>query len=153
MRSSNTPQKALLLVKMACFCLFFGRGWQFLFHPSQLDFWLENQTIIQSIGVLFFLGSAMVLLPNISYRKQTGYLLVLALPLFLMSLASWQAKSFMLAQLIEMTAQWATPVVLFLFLKKGQTKGILIELLIITALVFTGHGLFAANIFPRPPHF
>ena len=153
MHQSELTTKPLYWLKMASFGLFLGRGWQFLFWEQQVSFWPHNPGLIHTIGLALLIGAILVWIPQFNKPGFDNYLFVLAAPLFLMSVVSWEEKDFMLAQLIEMTGQWITPVILWLALRNYSSRVIGRWLKVAIALIFTGHGLYAAGIYPRPGNF
>ena len=154
MSSVLTKITAVQVLRIAAFCLFLGRSWQFLFLRTPFHIWLpeakETHWLIILLGI-FFLGNAIISL--IVREDQTvlkSVLLFSILPLLVMTFAMWQNKEYQFAQVIEQTAQWTTPLFLWLFLSKFRPTPLL---WVAVALVFTGHGMYAAGIYPQPAHF
>lgn len=149
---------AVQVLRIAAFCLFLGRSWQFLFLRTPFHIWLpegvESHGLITALGVFFLINAVVSLIVKKDQPVLKGVLLLSVLPLLIMTFAMWQNKEYQFAQLIEQTAQWTTPLFLWLFLDDNSPQSRNNFLLwVAVALVFTGHGMYAAGIYPQPPHF
>ncbi|MEZ4776141.1 MAG: hypothetical protein R3D00_23410 [Bacteroidia bacterium] len=153
------------ILRLAAFALLLGRGWQFVFLQTPFHLWQENpgdtSWIISSIGVYWIICSVLVWFVKTGDRWLQLLLVLAVVPLLVMTFAMWQTSQYQLAQLIEQTAQWATPLLLLYSLSAFPGMWFSVQnapsfdrmTLIVIALVFTGHGLYASGVFPQPANF
>lgn len=153
------------ILRLAAFSLLLGRGWQFVFLQTPFHLWQENPAdtvwIIPAIGIYWLICAVVVWVVKPGDSVFSLFLLLGVLPLMVMTYAMWQTSQFQFAQLIEQTAQWATPLLLLYSLsafwdeKKIKKPFPSPELItcVVMALVFTGHGLYASGVFPQPANF
>lgn len=157
MNPSHLPSRLILLLKILCFALFIGRAWQHLFFSTPLDTVLTERTdwLAPTLGGIYLLLSVISLL--ITARQHIlGYGLLLGSGLlFILSVFSFRNADYQLAQLLEHTGQFGSPVLLYLALfGKVDVARLLSLIKVAVAITFTCHGLYAAGVFyPQPPHF
>ncbi|MDX2247933.1 MAG: hypothetical protein SF052_14200 [Bacteroidia bacterium] len=156
-------KRPLFILRLATFFLLLGRGWQFVFYDTPFHRWLDSSSptpwMIPAIGVFWLICATLAGVVKPGEKLLYGLLIISSLLLMAMTFALWQGSSYQFAQLIEQTAQWATPLLLIYALMSASMNhsgaGPSVEKLILvtTALVFTGHGLYASGIFPQPANF
>lgn len=176
-------KQQLLLLKIAASAVFLGRGWQFLLWdaPYRSFFWDESLMgpvarslgydwsiylnelatdgnigkLVVVSGIIFLLCAVAVwILP----RWKPGLFPLILLGVFqllFLSFLYWKEHFYILAQLIEYSLQWSTPLFLLYVIKKGATSSKMFFLLkVAVALTFVGHGLYALGVFfPVPANF
>jgi len=180
--SGATRNLLLILLRISCFFLFLGRGWEHLYMdaPYRTIFWDQNllepyfqlfnlswdayiQNIhvdrIISIGVniigLFYLSLAVLsLFIKTTWKKSSVLLILGSLSLVTLSLLFYKAKGYKTGQFIEYSIQWLSPTFLYIFLFT-RLKKTWFELLlkIAVATTFIGHGLFAIGYYPTPNYY
>ncbi|AUP77369.1 STAG domain-containing protein [Flavivirga eckloniae] len=175
--------RLLLILKIACFCLFFGRAWQHLVWDipirsllwdqelmEVLITWLTDMswqeyatstlqdTFIQTgkivFGVFYLICALLCFFVN-EKRKWIGNVLLVA-TFFLICLAFlyYKERFFHLGQLLEYTTQIATPILLYLFVYTDIiNKRLILFGKIAIALTFICHGLYAIGYYPQPGNF
>lgn len=128
---------------------FFGYDWtSFSVHVGRYFELISNiwVAIIISLSVLFWLfkmlGEKTERFIQWGYRVGIGFLFVLG---FVM----WFEAHFKIANLLEMAILMGLPAII---LWKNSTRKINF-LTVFSALVFIGHGMYAAGIYPVPGHF
>ncbi|MGB0402951.1 MAG: hypothetical protein ACPGEG_02570 [Salibacteraceae bacterium] len=112
---------------------------------------MENVNRFLAIGVsiLLFLGlSILYFLPN---KLEPLLYWVLSLVVLFYYLAQWQTHNFQSGYLLEVALQ-ALIIPTFLVFKKTHNR-LLSMLMLISAITFLGHGLYAMNFYPRPGYF
>lgn len=106
-------------------------------------------------GIIFLCCAAAVwILPK--WKKALVPLIGLGvLQLLFLSFLYWKEHFFIIAQFIEYTLQWTTPLFLLYFIKHKEASPTIVLLLkIAVALTFIGHGLYALGLFfPVPGNF
>ena len=173
----------ILILKIACFCLFAGRAWQHLVWDIPIRSllwdqklmegvvtWLTNMTwqeyatstvqdtFIQTGKVIlgFFYSACALLCFFVNENRKWIGKVFLSASFFLMFLAFlyYKEKFFHLGQLFEYTTQIATPILLYLFVYTGTThKQLILFGKIAIALTFICHGLYAIGYYPQPGNF
>jgi len=178
----HTPS-AILLLRGLCFAVFAGRGWQHLFWdaPYRSVLWDESllkstveslsnltwneyvtsevidfriQLFIKLLGVCYLLLAFLSLLIKSSH-KNWGYLLVFGTSLLtLLAFLYCKEKFFQVGQFFEYSAQFITPLLLYisLYTRMDVNKFTLLVKVAI-ALTFICHGLYAIDFYPRPGNF
>jgi hypothetical protein len=93
------------------------------------------------------------LLPR--WKKLLFPLIILGvLQLLFLTFLYWKEHFFIIAQLIEYSLQWSTPLFLLYWIIKGETASrMFFWLKLAIALTFVGHGFYALGWHPRPAHF
>lgn len=146
-----SPAPALLPLRLATAALLLGHAWQYVgFPPPAGPVWAWYlAATVALIGGLAVLGSPPRTLPAATH------LALLAVPALLaQTLASAARTQWELAQLIEHTLQWTTPLWLWLVLRRPALPAVGIGMKLAIALTFTGHGLYALGWpYGRPGHF
>ncbi|MEZ4824855.1 MAG: hypothetical protein R3C61_00960 [Bacteroidia bacterium] len=158
---TNLFLKPGTVLRMAVFTLLLGRGWQFFLSGNPFHIWQQNHPsaswIITAIGLYCLAGAAMAWLVNPGKKLLYAIISGSSAILLLMTWVLWEGSRFEFAQLIEQTAQWATPLLLLYFLSFHAGKSFSFPperlMIIVSALVFTGHGLYASGIYAQPGHF
>ena len=173
----------IFILRVCCFLLFLGRGWQHVFWdaPYRTILWnqgllqgiVENlssmswneyvtsplvdsyiQRFIEAIGI-FYLGLALFsLFVSKKMVKASKLLLVGSLSLFVLSFLYFMAKFFAIGMLIEHAIQFGLPLTLYLAVVKEESVIKYLNLFkTLIALTFIGHGMFAFGIHPTPGPF
>lgn len=147
---STYPPNGLRLLQGLCFLLFAGRAWQFFRWPSPIhSVWDWPLPTAFGMGVvLALLAGLCLVLFRVPVRPWTRPLLPLgSLLLLLLTLASWQAKSFQLAQLIEHSIQWTLPLLLWwAWMQAAPRLAYQAVVKLTISLTFVGHGLYALGM-------
>lgn len=173
----------LLILKIACFCLFVGRSWQHLIWDIPIRTLLWDQDIMEGIVTRFtkmswqmyatsplqdtviqwskiilgiFYGICAFLCFFITKnRKWIGNTFLAATTLLaFLAFLYYKEKFFHLGQLFEYTTQISTPILLFLLLYTNVPKKQLNFIAkIAIAFTFICHGLYAIGYYPQPGHF
>ena len=173
----------MVILKIACFCLFAGRAWQHLVWDIPIRSLLWDQklmerfvtgltnmtwqeyatstvqdTVIQTGKVIFglFYSVCAVLCFFIHEKRKWIGKVFLTASFFLtvLALLYYKEKFFHLGQLLEYAAQIATPILLYLFVYTRAThKQLLLFGKIAIALTFICHGLYAVGYYPQPGNF
>lgn len=177
----NHPRLALRITQLAVFATLLGRGLFYLIWdaPLRAVLWDEStmspivanwgytwsewvtdmrveqniQLLIQVLGTLFILLSISTLVVH-KWRKLANITLPLAAFLTLIhALLNTKAHFGQLGQLIELSLQWASPLLLLMLLKYPFTKQLDYAFRLAIALTFIGHGLYAVGYYPVPGNF
>ncbi len=171
-------KRGIKCLAVATVFLFLGRALQHFFQdvPYRIFFWDQNliplegeawdewanhrfsEAVVEGIGVgiawFFLLGILVCLLR----KRIPGIILKVvmwtaSMILLLISLLYFKDHFFRIAQLIEYTLQWTTPLLfLFAFVGKHPSRTVFLAKVAI-ALTFLGHGMYALGIYPVPVHF
>lgn len=145
------------LLQVLCFCVLGGRAWQQLRWISPFEgTWNWPHAIVLGVGTFWlFLAILSLVSDRINTQKIIQTLLISgSISLLLLMLASWQAKAFQIAQLIEHTIQWTLPAILaYALFSDLNSPRFILGLKIATALTFLGHGLYAAGVYEVPGNF
>lgn len=175
-------KQKILLLKIAASAVFLGRGWQYLLWdaPYRSFFWDEsimgplarwlgydwsaylnelasdrNVGYLVSASGIFFLLCVIAVWVLPRWKRVLFPLVILGvLQLLFLSFLYWKEHFFILAQLIEYSLQWSTPLFLLYLIKKEDTSRQMFFLLkLAIAFTFVGHGLYALGFFPVPGNF
>jgi hypothetical protein len=182
--SSDNIRFTIALITINCVILFAGRSIQHLFNdiPIRIVLWdphfmksiVNNllelsweeyvssvewdrriQNIVRYLGVFYFLCTIYcVLCFFMNDRRSRVILLSGAFALFALSVLYYLDKFMRIGELMEYSAQWMSPIFLFLLLNKStsiQNVGLLMRVSV--ALTFTGHALYAMGIYPVPGNY
>ncbi len=185
----KTPQQhtlqyhIIIILKIACFCLFAGRAWQHLIWDIPIRSLLWDQdlmegiitsltgmtwqeyatgttqdTFIQSFKMIlggFYASCALLCFYINDTRKWIGKLFLFATFLLtFLAFLYYKEKFFHLGQLLEYSIQISTPILLYLFFyTKTTNKQLIFFGKIAIAFAFTCHGLYAIGYYPQPGHF
>lgn len=173
-------QQVKLILKIACFCLFLGRGWQHFFWdiPLRSFFWNEallaplvesltpwtwqqyvSSTVFDSFINLIskLIGLFYLVMAAVMWRlpERFNYLFKLASGLLaLMAFLYFMAKFFYVGMLIEHASQVMMPYFYYLVLQgEDKWREKLAWVKIAAAMTFVGHAFFAIGIHPVPGPF
>lgn len=176
-------RKEVLLLRVLCFCVFFGRAWQHWFWdiPIRDLLWDEDlmKGIIQTltgmtwqeyvtnlkidtyikvglkIWACFYILCGIACLTVQKKHRWFGKLLWAGgISLFILALLYWKSKFYNIGQLIEYCLQFGSPIMLwYLIFKERNDAKIRFWISVAIALTFIGHGLYALGYYPRPGHF
>lgn len=166
------------VLKFSAFTVLLARGLQHIFFdvPYRVILWNEEllagifsslnlnwQSYVSSmavdkainssmafVGLLLLACSAVVLF---SYKRASKTLLMSSIYLLGLSFLYFLEKFFVIAQLIEYSAQVISPFALCYFWKNGNTDKLNLIIRIAISLTFIGHGMYAVGIFPTPGNF
>lgn len=108
-----------------------------------------NRWVALGISTTLFLCIGTLL--SKSKRLERPLYFLLSLIVLLYYSAEWQTHNFIAGYLIEVALQALTIPAVFMF--RNSNKKLLFALMLLSAVTFLGHGLFAANIYPRPGYF
>ncbi|MEL7001216.1 MAG: hypothetical protein AAFN93_00635 [Bacteroidota bacterium] len=175
--------KVIWLLRILTFAVFAGRGWQHLFWdaPFRTILWDESilkplvesisdltwneyvtsevidlriQIFIKALGVCYLILAILSLLIKSSHKK-SGYLLIVGTSfLTLLALLYFKEKFFQVGQFFEYSAQFITPLLLYISLySKVEVRKFTFLIKVAIALTFICHGLYAAGFYPRPGNF
>lgn len=140
------------ILRLSCFFLFLGRGWQHLFgetpYPSQL--------MAQGLGVFYVLMSIGVTVWEGRHRYGHILLWLSSVSLILLSFLYFQNKNYEPPQFFEYASQVLSPIFLATALFtpiRLSSSGFLRAVQVAVALTFFSHGLYALDVFPRPASF
>jgi len=156
----QSPLKTLeRLLRIFTMCLFAGRAWQYLRWDTPwqnvLDLSLAANIQIAT-GILFIVCLLIAAGMDSHLGKLVSIIFLLAgsMMLLLQTIFSSMLQNWNVAQLIEHTIQWSLPLMLAAIISRQTISHRLLQgMKWAIALTFTGHGLFAAGIFPVPAHF
>ncbi len=171
------------ILQLATCSVFAGRSWQYLYWDAPYRTLLWDESLMRKPVALFLSmeWSAYVTDPGVEAGIQlsvtiSGLILLLcavgvwllnAYPRFirpllyvgsglllLLAFLYFKEKFYQPAQFIELSAQWASPLLLLWLHRTGEAnRSFRLALKIVIALTFTGHGLYAIGVHPRPGHF
>jgi hypothetical protein len=176
-------KQKIFLLKIAASAVFLGRGWQYLLWdaPYRSFFWDESimgpvaswlgydwsaylnevatdshigNLVIASGCIFLCCALAVWILPR--WKKIFSPLIILGvLQMLFLTFLYWKEHFFIIAQLIEYSLQWSTPLFLLYWIKKRNTPSkMFFWLKVAIALTFVGHGLYALGLFfPVPANF
>jgi len=172
-----------LILKLACFFLFIGRGWQHFFWnaPYRVILWDESllspfielltpftwqeyvssdsvhnftQSCIKFIGVLYFLMSFITIFIKPWHKKLFKLYAISSFHMFVLACLVTLDKGSYFGLFFEHAIQIFIPVVFAgLYLQKIRFDQTLIFAKVFIALTFIGHGLFAVGFYPVPGNF
>lgn len=173
----------LRLLRLASFCVFFGRGYQHIFFdaPYRALLWDESllkvcitslfniswHTYVSSSTFDFFIQGS-IIVTGVFYlacafislfvsRHQWflhGFIKAGGCCLFLLSLLYFKEHFFQVGHFFELALQWSTPFFLCLYLKDDSLfYKKLAYLKFIIGITFLGHGLYAMGFYPVPGYF
>ena len=127
----------------------FGMKWEAYVTDLSIDRGIQNSII--GIGFFFLIAAISCFLINYQRKVFTIIIAISSFLLFLLALAYWKEYFWDVPQLMEMTAQWMSPII-FLGVVYAFEKNInVFRLVNITlGLTFIGHGLYAIGLFPLP---
>jgi len=173
----------VLILRVATFCVFFGRAWQHLLWdaPYRSFFWDQAlmEPIVTSIGNLtwkayatsantdfliqslikfngfIYLICAFVAILITKHHKKLGKVLWLGTGLLvILSLLYYKTKFYKIGQFIEYSCQMSAPIFLYIILfYEVNRKRLNFALKVAIALTFIGHGFYAIGWYARPGHF
>jgi hypothetical protein len=171
------------LLQWSAFGVFLGRAWQHLVWdaPYRALFWDERlfgglvaalwgmewgewasssavdagiQRFIQGLGVLYLLCALAALGLRWAPRLCRPLLFLGGLSLGALALMYTKERFYVPAQFIEYTLQFGSPFLLLAWAaRRLPERRLLWWMKVAAALTFTGHGLYALNVFPTPVHF
>jgi len=176
-------KRMILLLRLSCFCLFFGRAWQHLVWdaPYRSLFWDEAlmtpivesllgqswseyatsssanawiDNFIHVLGLLYAFSAVLCLMPIRIVTRLKSLLLVNTISLFILALLYSKERDYQLGMGIEFAAQFCSPLLLYLAVR-NQLASVPFQVLIKTAVIGTlvGHGLYAIGYYPVPGNF
>jgi hypothetical protein len=103
---------------------------------------------VKGLGVLLASAAISVFLPS-KLGKLRAFLLVFAAAiLLLLSVLTCKDHGWQLGQFVELSLQWATPLLLLMELK--NKNGVVFWTKIAVAATFVGHGAYALGWYPQP---
>lgn len=181
--NNSHKDKVLIVLQVACFCFFIGRGWQLFYWDSPLRVIFWNQGLISPIvegvlgmtwkswatsskldstinlitalmGIFYFISALVVLF----YKKldrvfKTIMILATAQTIFYCFL-KYMSKFFYLGMFIEHALQMSVPIIFYLYAKNQEfTSKQILFIKAMIAMTFVGHAMFAVGIHPVPGHF
>ena len=147
-------QQALIvqILRLSCFFLFLGRGWQHLFGGTPYS----SQLFAHGLGVFYILMSIGVTIWEDRHTYGQALLWLSSATLILLSFLYFQNKNYEPPQFFEYASQVLSPIFLATALytpKRLSSSGFLRAVQVAVALTFFSHGLYALDIFPRPASF
>ncbi len=176
-------KNVLLILQLATFAVFAGRAYQHLFWdaPYRTLLWDQDllegiitsvfniswyqyatsattdyfiQLLIRSTGFVYII-CALIAITGIYKKKIAGKFLLFGSALLIMlSLLYWKEKFYNVGQFFEYSAQFMSPILLYLYyFKKLSFKKFTLILKISIALTFICHGLYAIGYYPQPGYF
>ncbi len=179
----RVPVKAYLLLAIASLCVFAGRGWQLIRWDAPLRtlFWDQSlmepvvrwltgwnwqsyatnlqidqaiQTMQETMGWFFFLAAIATLFVHLKWRITRYTLYTGAALLLFITLLHWKEEAYATGQLLELTIQWSTPLILVMAVY-GEYASVRLRTVMKMAIAatFIGHGLYAIGFYPVPGHF
>lgn len=173
----------ILILRIATFCVFFGRAWQHLLWdaPYRSLFWdqalmepivtsLSNlswkayatspntdfliQSLIKFNGLVYLICAIVALVITKNHKKLAKVLWVGTALLVFLSLLYYKAKFYKIGQFIEYSCQMSAPIFLYVTLfYQVQKRKLNFALKVAIALTFIGHGFYAIGWYTRPGHF
>lgn len=183
MNQNPATKQFILILRICCFMLFVGRGWQYYFWDAPFRTLLWNEGFMQGIvetfmGVswheyatdlsmdgkikwlvnlnaifFFFMGIFSLWVKPI--HKRLGKLLLLgSVSILFLVLLYFYSKYFAIGMLIEHGIQITVPTFLWLALFRTETlEKYFVYFKLAIAFTFVGHGMFAFGIHPVPGPF
>ena len=130
--------------------LLLGLSWEeYLKHSN------ANSTIQGIVSTLGYILLVCAIIATVRFRRIfTKVALYLSFLVLLFIALLYHLEKFQTAgQFFEYTLQFATPLILWYYLKKGVTKSWILFLKISIALTFISHGLYALGFYPVPANF
>jgi hypothetical protein len=113
--------------------------------------------LVHTVGLFYFLCSILCLYILIKgpakIERQYRVFVVVAVALFLLSLLYFKEGFYRIGELMELTAQWMSPLIVYFAINDGINEKLKLLIRIAIALTFTGHGLFAVGFYPIPGNF
>lgn len=173
----------LNLLLLSSLCLFAGRSFQHFFQdiPLRTLLWDQSlmepfvkfalnlrwedyasdpkwdrmiQTIIKLMGAVYLLCVAVCVSIYFKSTKYAKLLISGSFFLLLLSFIYFIDKFFRIGELLEYTAQWSSPLILYLLaVKEVKIHALGLYMRIAVSLTFAGHGLYAIGFYPVPGHF
>ncbi len=128
----------------------FKTDWAIYISSPSVNFWIDNTSVVW--GVFYIICAVATLLFSEQRKWLGGWLIAGSVSLFLLSLLYWLEKFMSIGQLLELTLQVGSPLILYFFIKKPSFDT-LFFIKIIIALTFIGHGSYALGWYPVPAHF
>lgn len=184
MTSNKTAKTLLLIFQITAFMVFAGRAWQHLFWdaPYRTFFWDQGwmegivtslsgltwqeyatspitdaliQGAIRLSGIFYALCAVLALLIRPESRRWMGRVLLAgSLGLTFLAFLYMKEKYFHTGQFFEYSAQIASPVFLYLFVRRHLSYTTLFRwICLVVAVTFVCHGLYAIGFYPRPGFF
>lgn len=180
---SNSRRQFILLLKISCVLLFFGRGWQHFFWdaPFRTVLWNEDllKGLVESVssmswkefvtsmavdsfitgltrafGVFYFLCAAVVFFLSENNKKLGLVLIAGSSALGLLYFLMFMEKFFYIGMLIEHALQFGAPLILYVALySQNFYNRYQNAFKALIAMTFIGHAFFALGIHPVPGHF
>lgn len=171
------------LLLLSCLCVFSGRAFQHFFQdiPLRTLLWDQSlmeplvnfilnlrwedytsdrkwdkaiQMIIKLMGVVYLICAAVCVSIYFQSKKYAKLLIIGSFSLLMLSFIYFIDKFFRLGELFEYTAQWMSPVVLYmLVIKDVKIYALGFYMRVAVALTFAGHGLYAIGFYPIPGQF
>lgn len=171
------------LLLLSCLCLFVGRAFQHLFQdiPLRTLLWDQSlmepfvnfalnlrweeyasdpkwdsviQLIIKVMGICYLLCAAVCISIYFRAKKYAKLLIYGSFFLILLSFIYFIDKFFRTGELLEYTAQWMSPLILYMLaVKDARIHALARYMRVAVALTFAGHGLYAIGFYPVPGHF
>lgn len=183
MKQNPAISKFILILRICCFLLFLGRGWQHFFWDAPFRTILWNEGLLQGIveawtnmtwqqyvtspavdnkiqgiikfhGIFYFFMAIFSLWVKPIHKKLGKLLLLGSLSIFILVLLYFIGKFFALGMLIEHGIQFSLPAFLWLALFKAENlEKYFVYFKLAIACTFVGHGMFAFGIHPVPGPF
>ena len=171
------------IIQLATVCVFWGRAWQHFFWDAPLRtlFWDQQQlswivegifqtpwqTYVESpwtdqgimtlqvgFGFLYLLAGIAAMCIRFMPVVFRSLIWIGALGLIFLAILYWKSRFFKLGQLLEYSLQAGTPILLIIMRRKEQTTpSLLAAFLLLTAVTFISHGLYAIGYYTRPGDF
>lgn len=177
----STREQAMVILKWAIVLMFIGRGWQYFYFETSFReiFWNYNafawfvegwctidwnaylstprydgyiEVFEKALG-LYFVGVAISL---ICFKPKKWLQIAVLLAIFFQipqAYFSFSGFSYNWALLLEFSAQFVSPIIWLLAVKKGWNKSVLSVALSTIALTFICHGLYASGVYNVPQKF
>lgn len=173
----------ITMLRIACFCIFAGRAFQFLVWDAPFrtllwdQEWMQGiiesltsmtweqyttspkvdtyiQSSIQATGWLYAVCAMLALFIGKGMKRAGSLLLAGSAALGFLAFLNCKEKFFQVGELMELCIQVFTPVFLYLALfTKVNSKKLIVFAKAAVALTFIGHGLYAWGYYPQPGHF
>ena len=179
----SLKNRTFTLLLVACVLLLLGRAYQHLFFEApyrsfflKQDYfgwavaWFSDQEWVafvndlrtdrailalgRTVGIFFAVSAIATLLVFRPYRRLVqGLLYTCTALLAFMAFAYYLDKGFQFAQIMEYTAQAATPALLAWYVANPKSIALQWVLRLAIGLTFLGHGLYALGLYPVPGYF
>jgi hypothetical protein len=183
LRAASPAQLFITVLRIACFCIFAGRAWQYLMWDAPFRALLWDQALMQgviesitsmtweeytssiiadkyiqlSITMTGWLFAACALLSLFvkSSMKWAKYVLVFGIAsIAFLAYLDYKEKFFQVGELMEHAIQLGAPLLLSLAVfSKIDTKKLMLAAKAAVAVTFTGHAMYAWGYYPQPGPF